>query len=87
MTATILLSAGGTLIIALGYVILKRLRGSRCASHSSLCDCESPALKLQKEQTIRIDEIMEYLNRLTPKQLAGPDNPEHQSVEKVEVVP
>ena len=67
MVATaFLLSTGGTLLVMLGYVIIKRLRTSRCSSHTKCCDCESPELKLQREQTIRIDEIMEYINKLQP---------------------
>jgi hypothetical protein len=70
MLAGFLLSAGGTLLIMLGYVIVKRLRGSRCSTHTACCDCESPELKLQKEQTIRIDEIMQIINQLNPKKQA-----------------
>ena len=87
MAATgFLLSAGGTLLVMLGYVIIKRLRRSRCSSHTSCCDCESPELKLQKEQTIRIDEIMKYINKLQPAEdLENPASPKAGKVEDVQL--
>ena len=56
-----LYSAGGTLAVALGYIILKRCRNSNCVSHTKFCDCESPAVELQKKQTERLEVIMEML--------------------------
>ena len=64
---TVLLSGLGTLLIALGYVVLKRFRRSRCASHTKCCECESPEIKIQKENTERFDTILELVMKLTPK--------------------
>ena len=64
---TILLSGLGTLVIALGYVLLKRFRRSRCQSHTACCDCESPEIKLQHENTQRLDHIMNLINQIQPK--------------------
>ena len=61
MESVALYSAGGTLAVAIGYVILKRCRSSNCVSHTRFCDCESPALELQKKQTERLEVIMEML--------------------------
>ena len=61
------MSGLGTLAVMVGYVLVKRLRRSRCASHTSLCDCESPELKLQKENTIRIDELLQIILKLDPE--------------------
>jgi hypothetical protein len=74
-----ILSGLGTLLVMLGYVIVKRLRQSRCSSHTSCCDCESPELKLQKEHTLRIDEILQYINKLQP----DPESPEPPKEETV----
>ena len=73
---TVLLSGLGTLLIALGYVILKRFRRSRCASHTKCCDCESPEIKIHKENTERFDTILELVTRLTPKS-EDPVSPNH----------
>ena len=77
--ATLLLPGLGTLVIALGYVLIKRFRRSRCQSHTACCDFESPEIKLQKENTERLDQIMELINRVNPEtkltiqDLASPD--------------
>ena len=62
MEATVALySAGGTLAVALGYVLLKRCRTSNCRSHTRFCDCDSPALVLARQQTERLEHIIEML--------------------------
>ena len=81
--SALLLSGLGTLAVMIGYVIVKRLRRSRCASHTKLCDCESPELKLQKENTIRIDELMQIIMKTTP---ADPENPEPLTKDTAEVL-
>ena len=68
---TILLSGLGTLLIALGYVLLKRFRRSHCSSHTACCDCDSPEItQMQQEHTERYDNILELITRIRPEQVA-----------------
>ena len=71
---TVLFSGLGTLAVALGYILIKRFRRSRCQSHTSCCDCDSPEIKLHQENTTRLDTIMQFINELKPK-LADPVSP------------
>ena len=61
MESVALYSAAGSLVVGIGYIILKRCRNSNCVSHTKFCDCESPAVELQKKQTERLEVIMEML--------------------------
>ena len=61
MESVALYSGAGTLVVGLSYIILKRCRNSNCVSHTRFCDCESPAVELQKKQTERLEVIMEML--------------------------
>ena len=63
MSEVALASAGGTLAVALGYVLLKRCRRSNCRSHTQFCDCDSPAVELAKQQTERLEHIIEILRK------------------------
>ena len=56
-----LYSGAGTLIVALSYVMIKRLARSNCSSHTKCCDCESPAVELAKKQTERIEHLIEII--------------------------
>ena len=65
-----LYSALGSLVVALGYVLVKRLSRSNCESHTDCCECSSPALELQKEHTGRLENLEKTIetlvNRLEP---------------------
>ena len=71
---TVLLSGLGTLLIALGYVIVKKFRRSHCSSHTKCCDFVSPEIKVQQEHTERYDTILEMINRIKPLE-GGPESP------------
>ena len=79
METTVLYSAIGTLVVGIGYVILKRCRSSNCTSHTKFCDCESPAVELQKKQTERLEHIIEMLRT----QAGDQDPPEPQKVTQI----
>ena len=63
-TTTLLLSAAGTLVAGLSYVLVKRFARSNCHTHTSLCDCDSPAVEMQKKQTERMTELEEIIKTL-----------------------
>ena len=72
-----LYSGLGTIIVGLGYVVIKRFSNSNCQSHTSFCDCDSPAVEMQKQTTERLDKLIETLKKqnLVEK---DPDSPANQ---------
>ena len=62
-----LVSALSTFLVGLGYIVLKRLGRSTCASHNACFECDSPAIQLadlKKHTTERLDKIMLELRDL-----------------------
>jgi hypothetical protein len=55
---------GAALLILAGYAILKRFRRSNCHSTTGFCECDSPAIELAREVTVRIDQQEEQLKQL-----------------------
>ena len=62
-STTALMSGLGTLVIAIGYIVVKRFSRSNCASHTACCECESPAVTLARENTERLDKIIDKLEK------------------------
>ncbi len=71
MSEIAIYSGIGTLVVALGYVAIKRLARSNCSSHTQCCDCESPAVELAKKQTERLDELLNMLKEVRPPDREG----------------
>jgi len=65
-----LAASGATLLIVVGYALIKRFRRTRCHSDSGCMECDSPAVELQKKNTERLDQIFEILKKTEP---AGPE--------------
>ena len=84
MEQTALYSGLGSLGVALGYVLVKRLSKSRCASHSACCECDSPELTLDKQATERIDILIAELRKTATS--GGLGNPTAQPVKGVSEV-
>ena len=59
-----LAASGGTLLIVLGYVVVKRCRNSTCESDSGCCHIKSPALEIAKQTTERLDTQQVKLNEI-----------------------
>ena len=49
-------ASAGTLVIVIGYVIVKRCRNSDCQADSGCFKITSPALELAKQQTERLEK-------------------------------
>ena len=62
-----LYSGAGTLVVALSYVMIKRLARSNCSSHTTCCECESPAVELAKKQTERIEHLIDIIKADQPR--------------------
>ena len=65
MSETILYGSLGTLVVGLVYVIVKRLKTSRCHSESGCLECDSPSIEeLHKQTTERVDKHEDELKTL-----------------------
>ena len=62
-----LAASGATLLIVVGYALIKRFRRTRCHSDSGCMECDSPAVELQKQQSERLDQIFEILKKTEPE--------------------
>ena len=51
-----LAASGGTLLVVIGYVVVKRCRSSTCHADSGCCEITSPALEIAKQQTERLEK-------------------------------
>ena len=58
------LASAGTLVIVLGYTLVKRLRRSNCHSDSGCLECDSPAIEMHKENTSRLQQQSDKINEL-----------------------
>jgi hypothetical protein len=71
-----LAASGGTLLIVVGYVIVKRCRLSTCHADSGCCEIMSPALEIAKQQTDRLEKHDSKLEEILIMLRAGGQLPQ-----------
>jgi hypothetical protein len=63
-----IVAALGSVVVLLGYAIIKKISRSRCHSDSGCIQCDTPAIDIARENTKRLDSIADLIMQLNPKE-------------------